>query len=179
MLHIVSPRWSGHLARLALLFVVAGLVATGAAAAQDAPADFTISVETRPTHEFDVEDVILVMMDAQGATSIKDFVLGGEYREAMSITLDQSARDQIWAQVVEADFFNRDSTYHNERVMGGDLAVITVTANGQRHAVQLINYPLPVVDRIVGILNSHIPPGHQIFYNALVYPDAYGPMEEQ
>jgi len=170
--------WPVRLIRLTLALFVACFILPGTALAQAAPDDFSFSIESRPTHEYDVDDVYLVTMDASGAVAIKAFELGGQFHEAASLTLDQEARDAIWAQIVESNFFERDSVYRNREIYGGDVATFSVLANGDRHTVQMENYPITSVDRIALILNRHLPPGYLIYYNALYYPETYAPVGE-
>ena len=165
-----------RLVRVLILVLVTALTAglSGVQAQTGVPEDFRLVIESRPTHLYDDIDIMRVVAEPDGTTRVKAFRYageGGEIRGALTVSLSDAQRTQLWQLVQAADFFNQPAEIINHRISGGDVAIFTVRANGREHTVSTTNMPMPALDAIAGQLNRDLPPSHRLFYNALFYPD--------
>lgn len=92
-----------------------------------------------------------------------------EWTLVNEFTLSSSDMDEIWAEILDNDFFNLDDLYESPiSVFGGSYAKLIITGNDQTHAVKTVNIVVPKFDRIVMKINTIIPEDSNLIYTALV-----------
>lgn len=81
--------------------------------------------------------------------------------------LGSEAMRDIYRTVIEEGFFDLEQEYGDPDVMDGDWVEMMITAQARTHHVKTVNIAVDAFDRIVMNINSHLPDGVAIVYNAL------------
>lgn len=168
---ILSNR-SGFLFLAASLLFLALLAAMplGLVKAQDSqtPADFELTLFSAPVMKGAVPGPYGVMVHRDNTATFYSITADGVKDIGKTVEMDPGAVDAIFRVVQEQDFFTLKPKYEDARVLDGDYAIITVTANGVTHAVETRNIALQPFDTIALWVNSYFEPEDMILYNAFL-----------
>lgn len=81
---------------------------------------------------------------------------------------------RIYQTLLDEKFFDLKHEYKDERVMDGDSATISVSANNRKYIVTTINISVGAFDRIAKAINKELPEGNKVHYNALDFSNIKG-----
>lgn len=85
--------------------------------------------------------------------------------------LSPEALEKIYKVIKEEKFFDLKPKYSDPDIKDGDFADMQITADGKKHQVQTVNIKVDAFDKIVSFMNSQLPEGMRIKYNALHVDD--------
>lgn len=160
---------SSVLALVGLVIVALWTVAP-AAWAEDIPADFKLRLVSAPrAPDLDLPNE-WVEIDAGGKAYMSRMAARDGILPEATIRLEPAAVQRIYDRVLEERFFELEPVYQDPDVQGGDMAEITVTANGRTHQVRTINIKVHAFDRITIFVDRELPIARRIQYNALHVP---------
>lgn len=155
-----------------LLFVAPSLFAEPKD--QTPPNDFEIFIHSAPRLPASSSPGSALFLETNGRcmfyeTSPAD---GEKYVLKKEIILNPKAIEKIYTVIKKEKFFALKAEYRDPEIMDGDFAEMEVTANGKKHGVRTINIKVDAFDNIVLEINSHLPEGVDVIYNAL-HVDGY------
>ena len=144
---------------------------------QDAeiPEDFSVAFTSRPmlvSGDIDIE-TLTIAADGEVTLSPKVWYSGmipditRQELPEITISLDGEALGEIYDAISENEFFSLEPYYEDPMIVDGDLAELTITANGQTHTVTTRNIKVNAFDRITVTINSHLPEERRLLYNAI------------
>lgn len=158
---------------IGIFFAVSAFFPAGIAADNsEPPADFKLFLQSDAMMrhpDFPPESLTL---SADGKVQFSSKGTQNGKLEPISIQIDANAVREIFKQVQTQDFFSLKKEYVDPDVLDGDYAVMTITANNQKHTVRTVNIAVEAFDAIVNRVNRFMPPERNIYYNAL-YDTSY------
>lgn len=134
------------------------------------PPDLAIYLASAPRHASVIPGGHSVTIDAKGNALLSGVESPTGPLPEMQVTLSQEDMEDIWSWIQKERFFELDSEYRDENIMGGDFAEMEITANGKTHKVLTINMRVYAFDRISVVIGHYLPEGRRIQYNALYAP---------
>ncbi len=176
---ILSGLWAGRLAGafLALVFLISTLAPAivPASAQVTVPDDFSIRLESRARGvdeqpagtDGPPPDIAWVEIDASGKVKTSAMIAKRGLIPPTTLNLSKQAIANIYAITVQERFFKLDPVYRDPAIQGGDLATMTITANGKTYTVTTINIRVYAFDRITLTIDKELPIERRIQYNAL------------
>jgi len=137
----------------------------------DTPEDFELTLFSAPIMKGALPGPHGVIIHRNNTATFFSVDPNGEKITGKNVEMDDGAVDALYRVVQEQDFFDLKPLYEDPRVMDGDYAVLTVTANGATHSVRTTNIKLKPFDTISLWVNSFFEPEDMIIYNAFIDGD--------
>ncbi len=152
-----------------LLLMSAAWVPQATAQAPNFPPDFTVIAGAGGV--MDTQPLRVVVIDSSGA---------GEFCYIAAVDRDTTVcttttsffmsvadLNTLWNEIQLQGFFSLPSQFLSTTIADGTFARLTITAGGVTHAVLTQNQAVPAFDAIMTTLNSLLPAGMQLKYNAI------------
>ena len=132
--------------------------------AQTPPSDFKLEVSTGGMELWEISETITIEANGQGNFYRSK---GGNSQEVLldtNFTITTEQVQQIWQSVQNENFFNLNSNYENDTVVGGSYAIFTITADGVTKQVTVKNISQQQIQNIISSINSNVPSDYNIDY---------------
>lgn len=157
-----------------VLFFLVPVFGTGAQS-QDIPDDFEVVFTSSPAIVVQAIDIETLKINSAGEVvlSPKAYYSGQipdvtrEVLLELHLVLDAETLNQIFLAINENDFFSLDENYNDPKIIDGDWAELTITANGKTHTVKTRNIKVNAFDRITVTINDTLPEPRRLKYNAI------------